>query len=68
MITTYGLTLGLLVAVALGTVAVGDKAKGRRNTADGRVAVSAEDIHSLLVGMKVPEVTLTNLHGEPFVH
>jgi peroxiredoxin len=65
MFTTYGLTVGLLAAVALVTLSAGAKGDGGQNGPEGRVAVSADDIHPLLVGMKVPEVTLTNLRSQP---
>ncbi len=63
--TTYGLAVGFLAAFAFGTVAVRRGTSGRQNESDGSVAASAEDIRPLLVGMKVPEVTLTDADGNP---
>jgi len=65
MIMTYGLAVGFLAAIVLGTVAVGSETPDFRNKADGTVARGAQDIHPLLVGMKVPDVTLTNVQGHP---
>lgn len=62
---TYGLAVGILTAVAFGTVAVRSGTSGRRNKADGSVAASAEDIHPLLVGVKVPDVVLADVEGTP---
>ncbi len=65
MMMTYGLAVGILTAVAFGTVAVRSGTSGRRNKADGSVAASAEDIHPLLVGVKVPDVVLADVEGTP---
>ncbi|MDE3056730.1 MAG: AhpC/TSA family protein [Bacteroidota bacterium] len=58
------LTFGLFVLV-LSFALVTTPAQAEQNAFSTRVARSADDIHPLLVGMKVPDVVLMNVEGNP---
>lgn len=60
---------GIILMSAFATLIVSGSAAAQASkeseTLSDRVAPDAEDIHPILVGMKVPNVTLTSVEGKP---
>ncbi|HTY12070.1 MAG TPA: peroxiredoxin-like family protein [Bacteroidota bacterium] len=54
----------LMVGLATLTITGADAVAQGQNDSSGRVADRADDIHPLLVGMKVPDVVLTDVQGK----
>jgi len=54
----------LMIGLATLTVTGADAVAQGQNDSSGRVADRADDIHPLLVGMKVPDVVLTDVQGK----
>jgi peroxiredoxin len=56
--------INLMIGFAAFTVVGGAGLAQGQNDSSGRVADRADDIHPLLVGMKVPDVVLTDVQGK----
>ena len=51
--------------IAVGAAVAAQSARKAEDTLSDRVATNADEVHPILVGMKVPDVTLTEVDGKP---
>ncbi len=51
--------------IAVGAAVAAQSARKAEETLSDRVAPNADEVHPILVGMKVPDVTLTEVDGKP---